>query len=66
MFLQLQMDIVQGHISLVGEVIPTLFKAGVLDQELPQLVLDGLWLLLHLPNRQTMRITGPIITLVYF
>ena len=48
--LQLQFGAVQGLAPLGGEVVLNLLETGVLAQEYPQLVLDRLRLLLHLPH----------------
>ena len=55
-FLQLQLRAVQRFAPLGGEIVLDLPEAGVLAQEDPQLVLDSLGLLLHLPYRPTVHI----------
>ncbi len=60
MLLQLQPGAVHGLAPLGGQVILNLPEAGVLPQKDPQLVLDGLRLLLHLPHRPAVHIPPQI------
>ena len=59
-FLQLQLGAVQGLAPLGGEIVLDLLETGVLAQEYPQLVLDGLRLLLHLPHRPAVHIPAQV------
>ncbi len=55
-FLQFQLGTVQGLAPLGGEIVLNFLEVGMLAQEYPQLVLDGLRLLLHLPHRPAVHI----------
>ena len=55
-FFQLQFGAVQGLTTLGGEVVLDFPEAGVLAQEYPELVLDSLRLLLHLPHRPAIHV----------
>ena len=58
--LQLKLGAVQRLAPLGGEVVLDLLEVGVLAQEYPQLVLDGLRLLLHLPHRPAVHIPAQV------
>ena len=60
MFLQFQFGTVQGLAPLGGEVVLDLPEAGVPAQENPQFILNGLWLLLHLPHRPAVHVPAQI------
>ena len=60
MFLQLQPRTVQGLAPLGGEIVFDFPETGVLSQEYPKFVLDGLWLLLHLPHRPAVHVPAQI------
>ncbi|CAN3988213.1 Inosose dehydratase, partial [Dysosmobacter welbionis] len=55
-FLQFQFGTVQGLAPLGGEIVLNFLEVGMLAQEYPQLVFDGLRLLLHLPHRPAVHI----------
>ena len=59
-FLQLQLGAVQRLAPLGGEVVLNFLEVGVLAQEYPQLVLDGLRLLLHLPHRPAVHVPAQV------
>ena len=58
--LQLQFGAIQGLAPLGGEVVFDFLEAGVLSQEYPQLVLDSLRLLLHLPHRPAVHVPAQV------
>ena len=60
MLFQFQLRAVQRLAPLGGEIVFDFPETGVLSQEYPKFVLDGLWLLLHLPHRPAVHIPAQI------
>ena len=58
--LQFKLGAVQGLAPLGGEIVLDFLETGVLAQEYPQFILDGLRLLLHLPHRPTVHIPAQV------
>ena len=58
--LQFQSGAVQRLAPLCGEVVFDFPETGVLSQEYPKFVLDGLWLLLHLPHRPAVHVPAQV------